>query len=70
MQGPSGMREDEKRWPKIAASYKKACQKAYEKSLERGKKMDWRSGDDMYEWWITGKAPERQDPDQTVFFFD
>jgi hypothetical protein len=30
--------------------------------------MMWNSGDDMYEWWISGKARDKVDPDQTVIF--
>ena len=35
---------------------------------KRGKKMEWSSGLDMYNWWITGKAADKADPDQIVMF--
>ena len=68
-QGWKGMRRDAARWPKIAAMYKWACNRAYEKAVADGLKRagGWTSGDDMYEWWISPTA-EKVDPDQTVMF--
>jgi phosphoadenosine phosphosulfate reductase len=65
-----GMKEDAERYPKIANMYRWACNKAYEKSLKEqpDKERSWKSGDDMYDWWISGKGPKKNDPDQTVIF--
>lgn len=69
-QGAAGMARDARRWPKIAAMYKLACNRAFEKAvaddLERSR--NWRSGDEMYEWWIKCKAGIKDYPDQTVIF--
>lgn len=70
MMGPKKMQEEAERWPKIAEMYKISCEKAYQKSLVRGKKMNWTSGLDMYNWWISGKAPEHENPGQQRFFFE
>lgn len=70
MKNSAGMMRDAEKYPKIADMYKWACQKAYERSLARGKKMEWTSGLDMYNWWISGKRAEKEDPDQTVFFLE
>lgn len=68
MGGTKQMMRDAERWPTYAKMYRTACHRAYEKCVSRGKKMKWQSGDDMYEWWISGKAMEKQDPDQTIIF--
>ena len=56
------------RWPKLAASYKRACVRAYQAGLERGKKYrdNWQNGEDMYNWWISGQGST--DYDQGVLF--
>lgn len=70
MKNHAGMIADAKRWPKIAEQYKRSCEKAYQKRLASGKIMRWKNGLEMYNWWISGKAAEKDDPDQQVFFFD
>ncbi|MBU2703668.1 phosphoadenosine phosphosulfate reductase [Sporomusaceae bacterium BoRhaA] len=58
-----------KRWPKIADAYKRACVKAFNKAVADGLvQRNWKSGEDMYEWWIAGKSSVKQNPDQTVIF--
>lgn len=67
--GPKGMQRDARRWPKYAAMYRWACQKAYGQSVADGLTMKkWQSGDDLYNWWISDKRTEKVDPDQTVIF--
>jgi phosphoadenosine phosphosulfate reductase len=68
MAGPVKQKMDAERWPKIADAYRRACGKAFQRKLNNGKQMEWQSGDDMYEWWISGKASDKRDPDQTVMF--
>ena len=57
-----------RRWPKLAASYKRACVRAYQAGIERGKKYqaNWQSGEEMYDWWISGQGST--DYDQGVLF--
>lgn len=59
---------DAERWPKIADAYKAACEKAYKRNIEKGNEQIWRSGEDMFRWWIFRRTKEH--PDQTVFFFE
>lgn len=68
-QGAKGMKRDAERWPKIAAMYRWACNKAYKKAVTDGLERadNWSSGDEMYEWWIKCKGSKR-DADQTVIF--
>jgi len=70
MAGAKGMARDAARWPKIAAMYRWACNRAYEKAVADGleRARNWASGDEMYEWWIAGKAGIKELPDQTVIF--
>jgi phosphoadenosine phosphosulfate reductase len=50
--GPKQMRLEAKRWPKIAEAYRRAGNRFFDPSLAN----TWKSGDDMYEWWISGKT--------------
>ncbi len=68
-QGSKGMKRDAERWPKLAESYKRACIKAFKKNVADGHiQRSWQSGEDMYEWWLSGKSSEKVDPDQTVIY--
>jgi len=68
-QSGEGMKRDAKRWPKLAEAYKRACVKAFNKNVkDKRVQRSWKSGEDMYEWWINNKASEKVDPDQTVIF--
>ena len=70
-QGTIGMLADAERWPKIANAYKMACVKAFQNRKAKGNKnTKCTSGEQMYEWWISGKAPEKSDPNQEIFHFD
>jgi phosphoadenosine phosphosulfate reductase len=65
------MQLEAEHWPKIAAAYKRACIKAYERRISRGVgSTKWHSGIEMYEWWIglSEQTAEKQNPDQTVMF--
>ena len=55
-------KRDMKRWPKIAEAYRRACRRAYDPEIC----YSWKSGDDMFEWWISGKGFGNED--QTVMF--
>lgn len=51
-QSYSGMIEDSIRWPKIAEAYRRACIRSFDKIINDS----WKDGNDMYEWWISGKT--------------
>ena len=61
------MQKESKRWPKIANAYKRAINKAFTARAAAGKKNMFASGDELYEWWISGKG-NKGDPDQGVLF--
>ncbi len=52
--GPKKMQLEALRFPKIAAAYRRACQRAYDPAIA----TTWKNGNDMYEWWLTGKSKE------------
>ncbi len=56
------------RWPRIAANYRRACNKAFERRLARGDVMTWQDGDDMFAWWISGKGEDKIDDEQMPLF--
>ena len=60
---------DAERWPKIANAYRRACVKAFDERKAKGLPMKYKhkSGDDLFEWWISGKG-NKGDPDQGVLF--
>lgn len=73
-QGSKGMQRDMERWPKIAESYRQACIRAYKKAKADGlwqeeRRKNWRSGDDMFRWWI-GENHELHEDDKLISLFD
>jgi phosphoadenosine phosphosulfate reductase len=66
MGGSKQMKKQAERWPKIAAAYKRACCKAIEHNKPKGMNRQ-QSGEEMYEWWISGSSMKGDD-DQTVLF--
>jgi phosphoadenosine phosphosulfate reductase len=51
-----------KRWPKHAQAYLKMCEMAFNYKKQQGKTMpqSWKSGQDMFNWWMEGKAIEEE----------
>jgi len=41
------------RYPKIADAYRRACIRSFDKLIAAN---TWKDGNDMYEWWISGKT--------------
>lgn len=61
---------EQRRWPKIADSYKRACDKLFKRKKDRGLSLrpEWTCGNDMYESWMHRRESKKVDPDQTVIF--
>lgn len=56
MSGKAGMIRDAERFPKTALAYLMACRRSYDKRIADGlETKNWKSGDDMYHWWIHGQ---------------
>jgi phosphoadenosine phosphosulfate reductase len=59
MQNPKPMRAEAERWPKIAAAYRRAINRAFDaKEAGLSPEAGFQSGDQMYEWWISGRKPD------------
>lgn len=59
---------DMQRWPKLAESYRRACNRAWERRHARGDTMKWQSGDDMFQWWIQRDVADKVDESQGELF--
>lgn len=71
--GPVQVKKEMERWPKIAEQYRRTIDRAYENLIQRkGKLPDsgWQSGEDMFNWWISGKAAPKEIKDQLRLFDD
>ena len=67
--GTKGMVKQLHRWPLIANMYLNACHGAYAKRALEGDEMTWRSGFDMFEWWIFNEANNKP-TETTCSLFD
>lgn len=56
------MAEEAERWPKIAAMYRRACRKSFDGYFIARENVQWKSGDEMYEWWLSGTKAKCDDP--------
>lgn len=64
--GSKGMKADAERWPKIANNYKKWFQEMFDHWTAKGKSFkNWKSGNDIYEWWIT--EPKKKTQKEVLF---
>jgi phosphoadenosine phosphosulfate reductase len=70
MSGRRGMARDMVRWPRIANMYHLACEAVYQRRRERGDKMIWTSGEDMFNWWISGGRGNTVNAEQEVFVYE
>lgn len=50
--GQERMKRDAERWPKYAQAYIRALDKALLKRNSEGKRTDWESGAEWFDWWI------------------
>jgi len=56
------MAEEAERWPKIAGMYRRACRKSFDVYFATRENVQWKDGDEMYEWWISGAKATCDDP--------
>ena len=67
MAGSKRQRQDAARWPRFAHMYKSAADRLYQRRSARGDTMAWASGEDMYDWWITGTGAKSGDDQPQMF---
>lgn len=56
---------DKERWPKLAAAWFRACERYFDQGHEGTKR--WASAAEMFEWWLTRKASEIDDGQNSMF---
>ena len=64
----SNQRKEAKRWPKIAAAYVRVLDRVIADRIANGYPTDFTSGEQWFQFWISGKARAKADPDQTIIF--
>lgn len=52
IQGKKGMIRDFDRWPTYKVMYIKSFQKMVDKRIEDGLKTDWKTGEEVFNWWL------------------
>ena len=60
-QGQRRMREDAQRWPKIAAAYVRAFDRALAKRKAQGRRADWATGQEWFDWWVGQNQDDGED---------
>jgi len=60
MTGSKGMKRDFERWPKYKENYIKSFGRMVKNANASGKRMSWKSGEEVFDWWISDK-PKTQD---------
>jgi len=63
-------KRDMARWPRIAQLYRLACNAAFARRQERGDTMIWTSGEDMFDWWVSGGRGNTGDAEQGRFIYE
>lgn len=55
------------RWPRLTKAFLKSFIKLYQNKRERETFKRWKSGEEMFNWWLYQDQP-KNNPDQTVMF--
>lgn len=54
--------EDEKRYPKYAENYRRACIRGFNRAVKNGvPRKQWKDGNEMYEWWVNETHTKKND---------
>jgi phosphoadenosine phosphosulfate reductase len=59
---------DAKRWPKFASAYIRAFQRMIEKRVKDGLETKWKTGQEVYDWWMNEPKRTKIDESQGVLF--
>ena len=67
--GPYQMEKEFARWPKYKALYIQAFDRMIAERIRRGKDVQWKTGEEVMDWWIHGTYKDKNlVPDQTIMF--
>ena len=61
MAGTKERKRHFKLYPRIERAYRKAIKELYEKNKDRDSYKGWSSGEEMFEWWLSGKGKEEDE---------
>ena len=53
--------QDAIRWPKYANAYIRAFQKMVDKRIKDGLPTEWRTGQEVYDWWLANPTSKQKD---------
>lgn len=56
------------RWPKYKRLYLKACQRAFEAKIKKGKPLIQKSHEEYFKWWLEDKSLKKDDENMTSLF--
>lgn len=63
-------REDIARWPRIAAAYRRACEKAFARRIANpNRETPWATADEMWEWWLSDRGMSSGDDSGQLSMF-
>ena len=69
MTTPANKMKEAARWPKIESNWKRWIYRLWEKQKEkRGDDYNFRTPEEYWNWWITGKGGQGQNPDQMKMY--
>jgi phosphoadenosine phosphosulfate reductase len=63
----SNQEKEFERWPKYRDMYLRAFERMLAERNQKGLKTDWKTAEEVMEWWLSGKEPE-QDENQISMF--
>ena len=71
MQGGKDMIRDGERWPKYKAQYIRTFQKMLDKKIADGFDVgDWRTGQDVWDWWVSHKEKGKEEDEAQLTIFE
>lgn len=65
---PRNIQRQMDRWPQFVKAYVNTFDKLIRVRAERGKSTTFKTGQEMFEWWIDRRRKKKHSPDQLVLF--
>lgn len=70
MQGGKDMIRDAEHWPKFKAQYIRTFQRMVNKRIADGLKTQWRTGQDVWDWWVAHKEKGKEEDEAQLTIFE
>lgn len=65
-----GQLRDAERWPKFKAQYIRTFQRMVDKRIADGLKTQWRTGQDVWDWWVSHKEKGKEEDEAQMTIFE